>query len=73
MLLGINFVNVLGFCSICSSLEMDAEPSALKHLVAGQGISSRAGPLGMLSESQPGSLSEPQSTWPHSPRRWGWK
>lgn len=73
MALGMNSINVIGFRNICRSLEVDAESSAPRHLAALQGINSRAGPLGILSESQPGSLSEPQSTWPYSLRRWGWK
>lgn len=47
-------INVIGFCNICSSLEVDAEASVPKHLAAVQGINRRAGPLGIPSESQPG-------------------
>jgi hypothetical protein len=46
VVLGMSSVNVIGFCNICSFLEVDAEPSARKHLAVGQGINKPGWPPG---------------------------
>lgn len=46
VVLGMNSVNVTGFCNICSSLEVDTEPSAPNILLQGRVSTAGLGPWG---------------------------